>query len=132
LAETSDDDAGTLCPQSVLFYRVYVAIVLEEQPEFDIGSWPVQDRCQDALDNIKSSHTVIPIPAYGTNGKLILPKDYERRLSGAIVEAHFTINHHYFKRGNRAALVAVVRRLDILRPPGTEIRSPVKTQARRQ
>ncbi|KAI6023031.1 hypothetical protein BKA83DRAFT_4272446 [Pisolithus microcarpus] len=42
---------------------------------------------------LKSTHRVLPVPAYDLAGNLIHPTAYRRFLQGALVEIHFTLSH---------------------------------------
>ncbi|OAX30739.1 hypothetical protein K503DRAFT_178495 [Rhizopogon vinicolor AM-OR11-026] len=69
--------------------------------DFNIGTWPVADRCKDHLQDLISTHEIRPLPAYDENHALIPPLQYESKLKGALVEVHMSIYHHRFKSKKR-------------------------------
>ena len=73
-----------------------------------------------------NTHTVVPIPAYSADGNPIRPEDYERRLRGAVVEVQFVIYSYFIKRDRRTTFSAVVRDIEVLRPPNKLVKSPMK------
>ncbi|EMD31578.1 hypothetical protein CERSUDRAFT_78031 [Gelatoporia subvermispora B] len=72
-------------------------------PEFHIDNWPCwTDDAKDAIEDLKFTHRVVPIPLYGLDNQLVKPCDYRRVLRGATVEVHFSLRHWSIgKRGKR-------------------------------
>ncbi|KAI6040515.1 hypothetical protein EDC04DRAFT_2894047 [Pisolithus marmoratus] len=65
-----------------------------ESSVFAIQNWPTfHDVAASALDAIKDTHQVLPLPAYGMDGKLIEPQMYCCHLQGALVELYFALSH---------------------------------------
>ncbi|KAF8425821.1 hypothetical protein L210DRAFT_830692, partial [Boletus edulis BED1] len=82
-------------------------------------SWPASPRCPGPLKGpFNTWHDARPVPAFGTNGKMIPPSQYESALKGATVEAHFTFAHHCVKKNKRRVFSALLRKLEVLRGPG--------------
>ncbi|KAI6094312.1 hypothetical protein F5141DRAFT_1224490 [Pisolithus sp. B1] len=55
---------------------------------FNIRNWPTySDMAKNALDTIKETHNVVPIPAYDLSGHLIKPQAYHAKLEGALCYA---------------------------------------------
>jgi hypothetical protein len=99
---------------------------LTSPSDYTITNWPVSERCQSALEELEDSHVVNPIPAFDIDHKLIDPNEYTTKLCGALVEIHFAIVHHQIKSANKSIFNAILRELIVLRPPITNIRSPIK------
>ncbi|KAI6023072.1 hypothetical protein PISMIDRAFT_13088 [Pisolithus microcarpus 441] len=56
----------------------------EESSVLNIRNWPTySDVAKNALDAIKETHNVVPIPAYDLSGHLIKPRAYCTKLEGA-------------------------------------------------
>jgi hypothetical protein len=79
------------------------------------------------LSSIKDTHTIQPLPAFDINGNRIPPTEYERKLAGAIVEVHFALLYHHIKKSNRISFNAEAREINILHPPISNIRNPLKS-----
>ncbi|OCH93892.1 hypothetical protein OBBRIDRAFT_832212 [Obba rivulosa] len=63
-------------------------------PEFDIANWPCwTNEVKEAIEGLKETHSVIPIPIYGDDNKLVKPSQYRAVLEGATVEVHFSLRH---------------------------------------
>ncbi|KIK25546.1 hypothetical protein PISMIDRAFT_9547 [Pisolithus microcarpus 441] len=61
---------------------------------FSLEMWPLtKERNRPELLALKSTHRVLPVPAYDLAGNLIHPTAYRRFLQGALVEIHFTLSH---------------------------------------
>ncbi|KAG2336696.1 hypothetical protein BDR05DRAFT_1005627 [Suillus weaverae] len=73
--------------------------------------------CTGHLQDIISTHNICPLPAYDEDHILIPPLQYEEKLKGALVEAHFAFCHHCMKNSKRDIFEAIVRELIVLSPP---------------
>ncbi|KAI5990596.1 hypothetical protein EDD15DRAFT_2197916 [Pisolithus albus] len=61
---------------------------------FSFELWPLtKQRNRAELLALKSSHRILPLPAYDLADNLIHPFAYRRLLQGAVVEIHFTLSH---------------------------------------
>ncbi|KAG6369791.1 hypothetical protein JVT61DRAFT_13562 [Boletus reticuloceps] len=94
--------------------------------EFAMETWPVSPRCLLALKDLFATHDICPLPAIDMQGNLIPPLQYDRKLKGATVEAHFTLAHHYIKKAKHHVYVAIIRKLEVLRQPSALPSSPYK------
>ncbi|EMD38894.1 hypothetical protein CERSUDRAFT_92934 [Gelatoporia subvermispora B] len=66
----------------------------ELESEFHIANWPCwTNEAKAAIEDLKETHTVIPIPVYDHCNRLVKPKQYRAVLQGATVEVHFTLRH---------------------------------------
>lgn len=69
-----------------------------------------------------TTHVFNPLPAYDTDGDLILPKEYESRLEGATVAMSFALKHYDFphRASSQASntFVADIVKIRVLAPPG--------------
>ncbi|KAH7930555.1 hypothetical protein BV22DRAFT_1124829 [Leucogyrophana mollusca] len=95
-------------------------------PDFKMSQWPVQNRCQNALEKLIPSHDVQPLPAWNKNKLLIPPKDYEETLRGATVEVHMALVHHYIKKEKRHVFNLMLRELIVRADPAPMPESPFK------
>lgn len=82
-----------------------------------------------------TTHRVIPLPSYDTNGNLIPPHRYKTALIGALVRVNFKLSHWYIKpRQNTDAMNTFVADLTSLRilvdPPVTTTPTKRKTAKR--
>jgi hypothetical protein len=98
-----------------------------------IAGWPVHyDEAQEALNDMADTHRVNYIEAYGTDGALILPSMYRKRLQGALVRIHFTLSHWYIHakvptKPANDAFAANISLIRVLVPPAiTPMSSPKK------
>ncbi|OCH89789.1 hypothetical protein OBBRIDRAFT_804465 [Obba rivulosa] len=56
-------------------------------PEFDIANWPCwTNEAKEAIEGLKETHSVISIPIYGDNNKLVKPSQYCAVLECATVK----------------------------------------------
>ncbi|KAG1819468.1 uncharacterized protein BJ212DRAFT_1478704 [Suillus subaureus] len=76
--------------------------------EFDIGTWPVANRCKGHLQDVTSKHNICPLPAYDQNHVLIPPLQYEVKLKGVLVEVHMAFYHHCMKKSRCDIFEAVL------------------------
>ena len=61
---------------------------------YSIKNWPcTNDASKAALEELESTHRLIPVPAYEYEGSLMYPQYYKHMLTGAVVEVHFTLTH---------------------------------------
>ncbi|KIK11918.1 hypothetical protein PISMIDRAFT_78579, partial [Pisolithus microcarpus 441] len=61
---------------------------------FSMERWPLtKEKNRAELMALKSTHRILPVPAYDIAGDLIKPSAYRRSLQDAIVEIHFTMSH---------------------------------------
>ncbi|KAI6008577.1 hypothetical protein EDC04DRAFT_2907011 [Pisolithus marmoratus] len=61
---------------------------------FSFELWPLtKERNHGELLALKSTHHILPLPAYDMLGDLIKPSAYRCSLQGAIIEIHFTLSH---------------------------------------
>ena len=91
---------------------------------YTIQNWPcTNDAAQEALELLKDTHRVIPIPAYEVEGGLMYPQYYRRQLQGALVEIHFTLSHWSIaakpdqRHENTDMYLVEVYSIRVLRPP---------------
>ncbi|KAI5993897.1 hypothetical protein EDD15DRAFT_2366981 [Pisolithus albus] len=58
---------------------------------FSFEQWPLtRERHHADLLTLKSTHRLLPVPAYDLEGNFLKPSTYCRYLQGALVEIHFT------------------------------------------
>jgi len=87
--------------------------------------WPAGEQWRAELEALKELYDVNPLRAYDIDGKLILPRNYERQLIGAVVRLQFTFIHYAI--GNwGSTLVIHARELNILRNAQALPKSPFK------
>ena len=86
-------------------------------------SWIVTDaRFHEVLGALRETHTTVPLPAYGLDGRLLTPAEYGPKLEGALVEVEFYLEVFHSLGGDvcgmplRDTVVATMRRLYILAP----------------
>ncbi|KAI5989725.1 hypothetical protein EDD15DRAFT_2198409 [Pisolithus albus] len=61
---------------------------------FTFEQWPLTcERNRAELLTLKSTHHLLPIPAYDLEGNLLKLSTYWRYLQGALIEIHFTLSH---------------------------------------
>ena len=88
--------------------------------------WPVVGKTKEALDAIADTHTVVPLPAFDEDHEPIAPEEYQRKLSGAVVEVHFALMHYLIKQEKKSVFTAVVRQIVVLRAPPAPPVNPLK------
>lgn len=115
-------DNSCVCHYTNCFYTTADGL----NPDFDIATWPVADRCKGHLHGLVSTHIICPLPAYDLDHKLIVPSEYESKLKGALVEVHMAFGHHRIKSAKRDIFTAILRELTILSPPAAVPSSPFK------
>ncbi|RDB21350.1 hypothetical protein Hypma_011907 [Hypsizygus marmoreus] len=64
----------------------------------DTGTWPIPKTHQEAFDDIKRTHQVLPLMVYDMSGKYVLPEEVTSKISGALVEVHFRIKHYFINK----------------------------------
>ena len=90
------------------------------------AGWPVFGKTKEALDGIAETHNVVPLPAFDEDHEHIAPEDYQRKLSGAVVEVHFALMHYLIKQEKKSVFTAIVRQIVVLRPPPAPPVNPLK------
>lgn len=88
---------------------------------FMIDNWPVDDKTRDELETLKTTHHLVPLPAYDVDGNLIQLHAYQRSLQGAHVALYFNMTHWAIARkggthGNDV-LTAEIQMIRIIEPP---------------
>lgn len=88
--------------------------------EFSTKEWPLRHpEAKPELQKLEQTHVPIPIPAYDLESAgrrdLILPKDYEAKLKGAVVQLEFHINH--WKINDKHSFTADIAKIRVLVPP---------------
>ena len=101
-------------------------VVSTESDDVDINNWPINNRCKTNFEELMHTHTVIPVPAYSTGGKLVPSTQYEWRLPGVIVQVKFGIVCHYFKSVKCAVFTTVLCNIFILKPAMNIVHTPLK------
>jgi len=94
--------------------------------EMTIANWPIQDRTRAALERAASTHYICPLPAFDEDHTLISPIDYQKKLSGAIVQVHLALVHYFIKQEKKSVFTAVVREIVVLRSPPAAPVNPLK------
>lgn len=83
--------------------------------------WPkLSKEFAERMAKLKGSYSIRPLPAYGRNGDLITPNDYEKDLKGASVVVEFVIHHFQTElvKGDRQDhFYAEICRIRVLVPP---------------
>ena len=90
------------------------------------AQWPVTEKTKEVLQQAARTHNVVPLPAFDEVHDPIAPEDYERKLSGAVVEVHFALMHYLIKQEKKSVFTAVVRQIVVLRPPPAPPMNPFK------
>jgi hypothetical protein len=86
---------------------------LDLGPEFAIENSPCKfSNARDALEHIKNDgiYEVSPLPATSTNGKPIVPSEYEK-LAGAVVLVRATLVNNFF--GKRYQFYADIKSISV-------------------
>jgi hypothetical protein len=106
-----------------------------------MSGWPVHPDAKPALERLRKTHRLFPVPAYKSTGlghkmELISPKVYRAELVGAVVEIRFTLGHWYIaekkergsEKGRAANNTFVIDLVDVkvLVPPAPPSVSPRK------
>jgi len=99
-----------------------------EPDEIDVSEWPVAEKCKNQFEDLLLTHAVVPIPAYSTGRKLILPTQYEHCLPGAVIQVKFGVVCHYFRSHKKAVFTTVLCDLFILKLASNVICNPLKCQ----
>ncbi|KAF8491537.1 hypothetical protein JB92DRAFT_3128340 [Gautieria morchelliformis] len=92
-----------------------------DQDPFSFATWPVTDAARDAMNTVKHTHNISPLPAFDVNGDpIVLPK-------GAVVEVHFALMSWVFAgRSAKAMSIPVIREMLVISPPKPPVASPMK------
>lgn len=99
---------------------------------WSIHNWPcATDAGRNALTDIVDTYHVVPVPAYEIDGRLMSPVDYQRHLSKAVVELHFTLTHFTIaekdgKKGGSDVYTPDLHSMRVLKKPTPTITSPRK------
>jgi len=81
------------------------------------AQWPVHERAKAALASAALTHNISPLLAYDEDHTPIPPKNYQRKLCGAIVQVHFALVHYFIKQSKKSVFTAVTREIVVLRAP---------------
>ncbi|KAI6041949.1 hypothetical protein EDC04DRAFT_2892453 [Pisolithus marmoratus] len=85
---------------------------------FSFELWPLtKEKYRGELLALKSTHRILPLPAYDLTGDLIRPSAYRRCLQGALVEVHFTLSHWPIASLKRDVYGAQIQLIRLLAPP---------------
>ncbi|KAI6037404.1 hypothetical protein BKA83DRAFT_9650 [Pisolithus microcarpus] len=89
---------------------------------FMIDNWLVDDdEMRDELETLKTTHHLVPLPAYDIDGNLIQPHAYQQSLQGALVELYFNMMHWAIagKGGTQGndVFTAEIQMICIIKPP---------------
>ncbi|KAI6103375.1 hypothetical protein F5141DRAFT_1216985 [Pisolithus sp. B1] len=80
--------------------------------------WPLMKESNHAeLLSLKSTHCLLPVPAYGLDNDLINPSTYCCSLQGALVEIHFTLSHWVIAAVWHDVYGAEIWQIHLLMPP---------------
>ena len=76
------------------------------------------------------TYQVVPVPAYELDGQLMIPTDYQKHLTKAIVELHFTLTHFTIaergKNGGSDVYTPELHSMRVLKKPSPAIPSSRK------
>ncbi|KAF8529411.1 hypothetical protein JB92DRAFT_3139600 [Gautieria morchelliformis] len=99
----------------------------DDQDPFSFATWPVTDAAREAMNSVKHTHDISPLPAFDINGDPIIPSQYDIFLKGAIVKVHFTLTSWVFAgRSVKAMSIPVIREMLVISPPKPLVASPMK------
>ncbi|KAI5983548.1 hypothetical protein EDD15DRAFT_2202033 [Pisolithus albus] len=85
---------------------------------FTFQQWPLtRERHRAELLTLKSTHRLLPVPAYDLEGNLLKPSTYRRYLQGALVEIHFTLSHWGIAGAKRDVYGGEIELIRLLEPP---------------
>ncbi|KAK0461893.1 uncharacterized protein EV420DRAFT_1527819 [Desarmillaria tabescens] len=88
-------------------------------------NWPVNSiAAEQALQDMKTTHVVDPLPLYDSKDKLVHPELCSSSLIGATVEVRFNLCHWCIKKED--VYVAYIDNMSILPVPAMVLPSPVK------
>ncbi|KAF8479919.1 hypothetical protein JB92DRAFT_2837708 [Gautieria morchelliformis] len=97
------------------------------QDPFSFATWPVTDAARDAMNTVKHTHDISPLPTFDVNSDDIVPSQYDRLLKGAVVEVHFAPTSWVFAgRSAKAMSIPVIREMLVISPPKPPVASPMK------
>jgi len=88
--------------------------------------WPVHEQVKTALARAALTHNISPLLAYDKDHTPIAPKNYHRKLCGAIVQVHFALIHYFIKQSKKSVFTAVTREIVVLRAPLAAPLNPLK------
>ena len=96
-------------------------IALEHTNNCTFHGWPrLNAAFAVGMDKLHGSYNVRPLPAYGRNGILISPRNYERELLGATVRMEFILYDTLLQTEKAAVqhrFTAEIARIRVLCPP---------------
>ncbi|KAK0206787.1 hypothetical protein DFS33DRAFT_1317046 [Desarmillaria ectypa] len=99
------------------------------QCRWTTDNWPVTGRAaEQALEDIRGTHIVDPLPLYDSEDNSVDPKSYYNSLIGATVEVRFNLSHWCIKKGGMQedVYVAYIDNMFILPAPPVVLSSPAK------
>ena len=94
--------------------------LLGDEDVFEFPHWPIES--DDALDQYEDmieedQWTIRPIPVWNSAGDLILPRQYEKELKGAMVAVDVTLSYTESTNAGDYQFFADVDRMEVLRSP---------------
>ncbi|KAI6130694.1 hypothetical protein EDD16DRAFT_1700649 [Pisolithus croceorrhizus] len=94
---------------------------------YPLEQWPLtKERNRAELVALRSTHRILPLPAYDVAGDLIAPTAYRRCLQGAVAEVHFNLSHWAIARAKRDVYAGEIQFIRVLVPPLTPTRGSKK------
>ncbi|KAI6004662.1 hypothetical protein EDD15DRAFT_2108578, partial [Pisolithus albus] len=106
----------TLFEVSLSICCTLTPVLISEPISFE--RWPLtKEKIRAELLNLKSTHRILPLPAYDLEDRLIRPASYRRVLQGAIVEVHFTLSHWPIAAAKQDVYIADIEHIRLLVPP---------------
>lgn len=85
---------------------------------FSFERWPLtKEKNRVELLALKTTHHIVPLPAYDLANDLIRPGGYRRLLQGAIVEVHFTLSHWAIATTKHDVYGGDIDKISLLDPP---------------
>ena len=109
-----------------------------ENPVFMIQNWPTYHEAAAATHvDIKETHHIVPVLAYGLARKLIKPQNYHCQLEGALVELYFGLSHLSIARkrgepGGNDVYTADIVIIHVLAMPNTIVAGMPRKQKHHQ
>ncbi|KAJ3555272.1 hypothetical protein NM688_g2672 [Phlebia brevispora] len=93
---------------------------------FTIDNWPTSSNdARTALEQIKSTHVVRPLPLFNHNDVLLPPTDYETAMRGSVVAIYFTLCHYAIPSNNYDNFLALVDTVRIVNYGGRTPMRPI-------
>ena len=105
----------------IVFVTIWTRLGYEN---FSIENWYAPDEeSREAIEKLaREGYTVNPIPAYDTNGNLLVP----RRLSGALVRVKFNVTHQYLRSKKTDNFYGEIQEIWISKDAPKSLTSPSK------